>query len=371
MDTGHFNCRDYHVLPHFSATTIVSESYPLQRHESFQELERRSRSPMKPSFPLLKLPLELRQQILTYVLPHTQEFKDSGRLTEHARNFSAVKKRGAKGMVIPSSKPTTNTTVALSNVVWQRGNINILSTCRQLHDECTELIYGNNTFLLFLTYAGIQWRFRWLLPSGLAPSRSYQFLELVPQRYMRLIRKVIVNIDHVDSYTSMIKFNVGAKGLVHGLTRQVQRLVVALRSADRESEEDGKRSDSGLAKVHVLLKSDTAPQRTAANLLGCLVETRLEKERLQCGQSNSELHRRAAETSDDLEKILEPFSCLRRVREATVGGAVTDQFATNLQNLMRSHEPVDEKLMSKVLDEGMSASNNTGGVQLCVYGNDL
>lgn len=291
MDQGHYNCRDYSFAPHFSATTIVSESSSLQRHESFDELEERSRSPalLKPRFPLLKLPLELRQQILSYLLPHTQEFRDSGRLSEHARNFSAVKKRGAKGMAIPANSGSTNAAVSVSNVVWQRGNIHIFSVCKQLHQECTELVYGTNTFLLFITYGGIQWRFRWLLPSGLAPSRSYPFLELVPQRYMRLIKRLVVHVDHVDSYTSMIKFSVGAKGLKHGLKMQVQRLVIALRSADREGNDDEDFEERRLAKLHVLLRSDSCPQKSAVNLLGCIVEGRLEKAKMQCGHDSSHL----------------------------------------------------------------------------------
>jgi hypothetical protein len=142
MDQGHYNCRDYYITPHFSATTIVSESprQPLERHESFQELEERARSPasQKPKFPLLQLPFELRQHILRYLLPHTKEFKDSGLLGEHARNFSAVKKRGARGMFIPSGSSSA-TPSSVSSVVWQRGNINLLCVCKQLHDEVSSL----------------------------------------------------------------------------------------------------------------------------------------------------------------------------------------------------------------------------------------
>lgn len=372
--------RDYAFGPHFSATVVVSETNSLQRHESFDELEARSRSPAssKPKFPLLDLPLELRQQILSYLLPHTQEFKDSGRLSEHARNFSAVKKRGAKGMVLPASNagPASNN-VGVSNVVWQRGNISILSTCSQLHRECTELIYGTNTFLLFVTYNAIQWRFRWLLPSGLAPSRSYLFLELLPQRYMRLIKRVIVHIDHVDSYTSMIKFGVGAKGLKHGLKRRVQQLVLALQSAEQErSDEKVDAIEEGgeerrLAKLHVLLRSESQPQKTAADLLGRLVETKHEKNRLQCGQPSAHLQKRCAETPENLEEILEPFGDLRSVREVTVGGAVSESFAKTLAERMRSTEPVETSMMGKVLDDRMGGSDAVGGVRVCVYGNDL
>lgn len=380
VDTSYIK-RDYAFGPHFSATVIVSETNSLQRHESFDELEARSRSPniSKPKFPLLHLPLELRQQILSYLLPYTQEFKDSGRLSEHARNFSAVKKRSAKGMVLPAASnaaAASSSAVGVSNVVWQRGNINILSTCSQLHRECTELIYGTNTFLLFVTYSAIQWRFRWLLPSGLAPSRSYLFLELLPQRYMRLIKRVIVHIDHVDSYTSMIKFGVGAKGLKHGLKRRVQQLVLALQSAEHvQNDDDASGAESSearrLAKLHILLRSESQPQKSAQDLLGRLVETKHEKTRLQCGQPSAQLHKRCAETPENLEEILEPFGDLRSVRDVTVGGAVSESFAKTLAERMRSTDPVETSMMGKVLDDRMGGSDAVGGVRVCVYGNDL
>ncbi|KXL50769.1 hypothetical protein M433DRAFT_43195, partial [Acidomyces richmondensis BFW] len=190
----------------------------------------------------LQLPLELRQEILSYLLPRTKELAENNALGNHARNFSAVRKRMAKGMVLPEAPALKsinrsippNLTVSRngitipSNVVWQRGNVNILTVCRQLHDECAKMIYGNNTFLLFITFNGITFRFRWLLPSGLAPSASKSFLDMLPPKYLKLIKRVVVHIDHVDSYTGQIKFNVGGKGLTYGLRRQVQRLVTAL-----------------------------------------------------------------------------------------------------------------------------------------------
>lgn len=275
-------------------------------------------------------------------------------------------------MALPTSNANSASTVTVSNVVWQRGNISILSTCSQLHRECAELIYGTNTFLLFVTYSEIQWRFRWLLSSGLAPSRSYRFLELLPQRYMRLIKRVIVHVDHIDSYTSMIKFGVGAKGLKHGLKHRVQQLVIALQSAYQEGNDvGGDAEERRLAKLQVLLRSESQPQKSAVDLLGRLVEGRHEKNRLQCGQDSAQLQKRCAETPENLEEILEPFGDLRRVREAKIGGALSESFAKALVERMKSTEPVETSMMGKVLDEGMSASNYAGGVQLCVYGNDL
>ena len=328
MDYGHYNCRDYHISPPMSSTIVVSERNPnaLCRHESFDELEQRSRSPasQKPKFPLMQLPLELRQHVLSYLLPHTQVFRDSGLLSEYARKFSAVQKRAAKGMDIPSSSSRNPAGSGISNVVWQRGNISLFCVCKQLHDECAELVYGTNTFLLFVTFNGISFRFRWLLPSGLAPSRSYNnFPELLPPRYMRRIKKVFVHVDHVDSYTAMIKFNVSGQGLIHGLRQQVRRLVNALGPV--QTDEDGTESQSGkprrLNRINIrvangnavidALKSDSVRQREGV-----------------------------IRVTEGVEETLEPFSDLRGVHEVHIGGAVTEGFARLLEERMKGTEPV-------------------------------
>ena len=328
MDQGHYNCRDYYITPHFSSTTIVSESQrpEVQRHESWDELEERSRSPasQKPRFPLLNLPLELRQQIYGYLLPHTQEFRDSRLLSEHARNFSAVKKRGARGMVIPAGGTSANAS-SVSNVVWQRGNIHLLRVCKQLHDECAELLYGTNTFLLFVTYGGISFRFRWLLPSGLAPSRSYNFINLLPERYLHLIKRVVVHVDHVDSYTGMIKFNVDGNGLTHGLHRQVRSLVEALQAS---SGSDAIAKDRRLAKVYIRVSNGNA-------VLDAL-KTSIVRER-----------EGSIKVSEDIEEMLEPFGELRGVQQVSVVGAVTESYARKLEARMTSTRSSGEEDGSK------------------------
>jgi hypothetical protein len=121
--------------------------------------------------------------------------------------------------------------IIASHIIWQRGNVKLLSVNRQIHDECADLLYGGrNTFLLSVTYAGIIFRYSWLLPSGLSPTKRYPFLELMPGRYLARLSRVVICLEHVDAYTAMIKFNVGAQGLVHGLRGQVQKLVDGLLS---------------------------------------------------------------------------------------------------------------------------------------------
>ncbi|KAI6891874.1 hypothetical protein KC318_g10256 [Hortaea werneckii] len=405
MDTGHYNCRDYHVTPHFAATTIASDlprhskqqqnqqqqqkqhyHYQLPHHESFDELEHRSRSPasFKPKFPLLKLPLELRQEILSYLLPRTRVVGDTNPLASHAANFSAVQKRIAKGMVPPkptalkpppSSSPSPSTSFGamttsngVSNVVWQRGQISMLSVCRQLHDECAELIYGTNTFLLFLTFADITFRYRWLLLSGAAPSRHYKFLDLLPHKYLKLVRKVVVHIDHVDSYTGMIKFNVGGKGLTHGLRRQVQRLVNALKPRLPPPDDNGVvggDSEGGQRE------DESENPRHLTNLI-----IRVSNGNTVLDSIKSDIVRQregGIRVNEDLEVMLEPFRQLYGVHNCSISGAVNLDFARELETSVRSVEPpsvAGERENAGVVDP------EDGGLQMpvkgvCVYGNDM
>ena len=372
MDTGTYNCRDYHITPHFSPTTITNNNtrnahLHLQRHESWADLEQRSRSPasMKPKFPLLKLPLELRQQILSYLLPHTQELGSHvDALESHVRNFSAVQKRVRKGMELPPEKKLElspakrqtkgNSSVNVpSNIAWRRGNTSLFAVCRQLHDECADMVYGSNTFLLGVTFSNITFRFRYLLPSGMAPQREYAFLELMPARYLRRLRRVFISVDHVDSYTGMIKYNVSGKGLVHGIRRQVLKLVCALQPM--ASHEDERRelateepSGPGLARVVIRISS------------GNTVTTSL---KAQFGE--------VQRISQDIEEILEPFGHFSRVRDPRVVGAVGQAYARELEERMRDSEPLEQQ--SCCCSGGMAdlVVDEKKAVQICVYGNDI
>jgi hypothetical protein len=376
MDTGTYNCRDYHITPHFSPTTLTNNNAlrnaHLQRHESWADLEQRSRSPAsnKPKFPLLKLPLELRQQILSYLLPHTQELGSHvDALESHVRNFSAVQKRVRKGMELPPEKKVEpvkrQDTVSSSrssmnvpsNIAWRRGNTSLFAVCRQLHDECADMVYGSNTFLLGVTFSNITFRFRYLLPSGMAPQREYAFLELMPARYLRRLRRVFISVDHVDSYTGMIKYNVSGKGLVHGIRRQVLKLVCALQPMATSHEDEGydeiaaveeEPSRPGLARVVIRISS------------GNTVTTSL---KAQFGE--------VQRISQDIEEILEPFGHFCGVRDPRVVGAVGQAYARELEERMRDPEPREQQgcfcsggMADLVVDEKKA-------VQLCVYGNDI
>ena len=177
----------------------------------------------------------------------------------------------------------------------------------------------------------------------------------MPQKYMELVKKLVVHVDHVDSYTGMIKFNVSGKGLTYGLKRQVQRLVNALQDTSREDgeEKEEDRDHWRLSKINIrvsngnvaldALKSDIIRQREGG-----------------------------VRVAEDLEEMLDPFGDLHCGREVTIGGAVTDQFALNLAERMRSAKPARHKSESRRIDDrGFLPPISTGNVQVCVYGNDI
>ncbi|KAK1083760.1 hypothetical protein LTR48_006022, partial [Friedmanniomyces endolithicus] len=187
-------------------------------------------------------------------------------------------------------------------------NVHLFRVNRQLHNECAELVYGgSNTFLLFLTYEGIKWRYRWLLPSGQAPMRNYPFLELFPPRYLRLVNRVVVHVDLVDAYTGMIKFNVSGKGLVHGLRRQVQRLVNALKPVEGEEEEERYLTRLAVRVANSAVSEAVVPRR-------------------QSGKGGE-----VTTANADVETVLTPLRQLYGVRDVSISGAVSPEFARELR----------------------------------------
>ncbi|GME43152.1 hypothetical protein GTA08_BOTSDO08930 [Neofusicoccum parvum] len=202
--------------------------------------------------PFLRLPAELRVQIYEYLLPTTTRISykhDNG-------------------------------------LVWLRGCTPLWAVNRQISEECLALLYGHNTFVIEIAYSRLDFRLRWLLPdSGLTPNRAFSFLDHFSQRNLQRIRKCLVHVEMVDSYTGMIKYNCGGRGLQAGLREQIRRLVEVLRSAGE------------LRRVEV---------------------------RFVDKQKNA----RATQA------VLEPLLLLRGVREAVVSGGVTPDYADYLERKM-------------------------------------
>jgi len=291
MDTGHFNCRDYYLSPdaaYFDA--VIGSSHQSQASPFNEKLEK-----PKP-FPLFQLPLELRQKIYQYLLPCTTQRGQAGFAQAFAKFISKTQ------------QPQVQSSKSSEDIVWKRGQTSLLCVSRQFHDECAALLYGSSPFVLSVRYDKITFRYSFLLANGLAPSKPTNFLDLVPPRYLRLIKQLVVTIDHPDSYTGMINYNVGGKGLTHGLREQVQKLVDAMKSASKEQ--------MGLNSIRVTLingnKFMDAEKRN-------FVRTRENEFR----------------GDDQVQGVLEPFADLCRITQVEILGASTPEYTEYLRQAMR------------------------------------
>lgn len=322
---GNHNCRDYQLKPEdvltsspksASVATVlairaarVSQKSPLSGH---------TRRP--PTFPFLQLPLELRRQIYTYLLPCTQKHNEPrGILASITSKRLPPTHHNLPPHVFEQllAKPAT-TSSCTDNVTWHRGQTALLAVCRQFHDECAELMYGESTFVVFVAYDSITFRFRWSLPNGLTPSRPYEFLDLIPATYLRLIKRLVVTVDHVDSYTGQIKFNVGGKGLTHGLRAQVARLVDAVKTAPNAD-----------LKLNTIQRGKRKGVQGVKRLTIKLLNG---NDHLDADKRNRV---RARESSisgvEEVQTVLEPLLSLRGLVSIKITGAVTDAFVEQLR----------------------------------------
>ena len=146
----------------------------------------------EPSFPLMSLPVEIISQILCYILPKTIPYKSA------------------------FSSSTGDPSDARWDVVWQRGNINILIACRFLHDEGRRLLYGNSTFQLQIHYDRIEFGFVWILPRRtsydyhgcLTPRQNFDFISKFSPQSRALMRRFVLNIREPDGYFGWIHYNI-------------------------------------------------------------------------------------------------------------------------------------------------------------------
>ena len=216
-----------------------------------------------PEPPILALPLEIRQQIYSFLLPRT---------------------------VIAPNKHA-------SGLVWQRGNIALLATCKQIHDEAIAIIYGDNTFNPNITNDGINLRYSWLLPSGLTPSCTKKFLEYFGEARIKMMRRLVVQVTAVDSYLGMIKYNCAGRGLIDGLRDQVQNLADVLQDVE-------------LWDLEIHLNAGN-------KMLNDLRKVRVHKVERERDVEGTQI-------------VLEPFKRVR-ARRVVVQGAVTEDYADELQ----------------------------------------
>lgn len=316
MDAGHHNCRDYHLKPEDTSskpysppTTASILASRAARIRVSQKSPLNDTSRKEPPFPFLQLPLEIRRQVYHYLLPRTEVQNETRQLFENL--ISANRIPPTHTNLPPDvlkqllAKYTTTTPgPAKDKVIWRRGQTSLLAVCHQLHAECAHLLYGENTFVVFVTYDKITFRFRWFLPWGLCPNTTPDFLDLIPPKYLKLIKRLIVTVDHVDSYTGEIKYNVGGKGLTHGLRSQVAKLTQALTSIDNE--------EQGLRRLTLRLHNGN---------------DHLDAEKRNAIKAKEPSIRGV----EEVQTVLEPLQALKGLVHLDVTGSVTDDFVEQLR----------------------------------------
>ncbi|KAF2263919.1 hypothetical protein CC78DRAFT_533691 [Lojkania enalia] len=256
---------------------------------------------------LLRLPVELRRHIYQYVLPTTEHFDVRTQNIPRGRrgnelSLTYVREQGGIGTWKMLKTLSRSDRESGGDILWRRGSIGILATNRQIHEECVDMIYGESVFVIDVAFDSIKFRFRWLVPSSnLMPSRAISFMEHFSQRNLLRIKNYVVNIEHVDNYTGMIKYNYGGKGLTAGIIRQVHNLVDLL------------------AEVPYLNRLQVH-----------LIDGAISRERFPYGR----VHRVHDEKNYlESEKVLDPFKRLCSVRKAQVTG-VSAECSAELERTM-------------------------------------
>jgi hypothetical protein len=257
---------------------------------------------------LLRLPIELRRLIYSLVLPHTTTFDvrfqrsiDPPPKSEYNLTF-VRQKNGDGGWRMQRTLPRDDRETG-NDIVWRRGSTSLLAVSRQIHEETADMLYGDNTFVVDVRFDAINFRYRWRTANNLTPNRTYQFLDHFSQRNLLRIKNYIVNVESVDDYTGMIKYNCGGRGLPAGIRSKVRELVDLL---------------AAVSQLH----------RLQIHLIdGTISRVKFPSGRVHRVQDESNY----AQT----QTVLEPFKALYGVRKAQVSG-VSDEYAEALAKSMMS-----------------------------------
>ncbi|RMZ73217.1 hypothetical protein GMOD_00009027 [Pyrenophora seminiperda CCB06] len=252
---------------------------------------------------LLGLPIELRRLIYSLVLPHTTTFDvrfqrsmDPPPKSEY--NLTFVRQKNGDGgwrmqQTLPRSQHETG-----NDIVWRRGSTNLLAVSRQVHEEAADMLYADNTFVIDIKFDTINFRYRWRTANKLTPNRAYPFLDHFSQRNLMRIKNYIINVESVDDYTGMIKYNCGGRGLPAGIQGKVRELVDLLVVAPE------------LHRLHIHL------------IDGAISRVRFPSGRVHRVQDDNNYAQS--------QLVLDPFRALYGVRKLVVSG-VSDEYKEDLE----------------------------------------
>lgn len=257
--------------------------------------------------PLLRLPVELRRQIYTTLLPHTLalavRYQRSPDPTPRAEyNLTFVRQVSSSNGTWKMQKTSPKSDRETGNdIVWRRGCTSLLAVNKQIHEEAADMLYGDNTFVVDVTFKKVAFRYRWRTENGLTPSRQFDWLDHFSQRNLLRVKNYVVNVESVDDYTGMIKYNVGGRGLPAGIRARVKEFVDLL------------------VLVRELRKLEVH-----------LIDGDISRHRFPSGR----VHRVQDESHyTQTQTVLEPFGALCRVRRVQVTG-VSEEYAKALEEAM-------------------------------------
>lgn len=259
---------------------------------------------------LLRLPIELRRLIYSLVLPYSTTFDvrfqrslDPPPKSEFNLTF-VRQKNGDGGWRMQRTLPRSDRETG-NDIVWRRGCTSLLAVNRQVHEEAADMLYGENTFVVDVSFDSVGFRYRWRTANNLTPNRTYPFLEHFSQRNLLRIKNYIVNVESVDEYSGMIKYNCGGRGLPAGIRGKVQELVDLLTVVPQ------------LHRLHLHL-----------------IDGAISRARFPSGR----VHRVQDENNyAQTQTVLDPFRALHRVRKVRLSG-VNDEYAENLIQSISSRQ---------------------------------
>lgn len=187
-------------------------------------------------------------------------------------------------------------------------------TNRQIHEECADMLYGDNMFVICVGFDSIKFLYQWVVEpkraprsrreAALVPKGEKAFLDHFSQRNLLRIKNYIINVELLDSYTGMIKHNCGGNGLAYGIREQVETLVELLVLVPY------------LQQVHIYLANERYKARPS--------NTRRRREPVPLDEQQDLL----------AEAVLSPFTRLFEVRKAKVTGVREDQAELLEQSMM-------------------------------------
>lgn len=262
----------------------------------------------------LRLPIELRRLIYSHILPHTTTFEVCYQRSpippaKSEYHLTYVRQKNGDGRWrMLQTMPRTNRETG-NDIVWRRGCTNLLAVNRQIHEETTDMLYGENTFVVDVAFDSIDFRYRWRTANNLFPNRTYSFLQHFSQRNLLRIKNYVINVESVDDYTGMIKYNCGGRGLPAGIRSKVRELVdllVIVPSLHR-------------LELH-------------------LIDGAVNRARFPSGR----IHRVEDPANyEQSQTVLEPFRALHAVRRVKVTG-VNDEYAAELAGIMTASKEASQ-----------------------------